>query len=642
MRILGFIMMMTGLLSLLPVQAQAAGELEQQTNYQITAPDQATTGSKVQIGWSGKQAAGNYITIVPPDAAEGEYRQYAYTAEGATLGLSMPVETGVYELRLNSESLGKVLARRSIEVVAAQVELTFPQQVIAGSEVEVGFSGSVDGEDWITIVPAGAAPGTYKSYQYCKEGSPLSLQVPEAAGSYEVRYVSGFQNHTLLAKPITVVASFASLHAEPSGYVGHRLAVQWEGPAGRGDYLSIAQVGASNGSYVSYQFLAQSGNSLELELPVEPGAYEIRYQTGGEHQILARQPIEVVTVATALKVAGPVIAGENFYVDWQGPDGEGDSISIQREDDNASFDWSYTKWRNPIELNAPGKPGHYRLCYMNSKNQILAETSLEVIPGNKPGSLSITGETTAPLSLEGVAVEVVLDASGSMLKRQRGKTRMAVARAALEQMVQKELAEQSEFALRVFGHRQAGSCQSDLEIPLSALDKQVVSQKIDGIHAQNLAKTPIADSLDQVTQDLAGHKGPAIVVLLTDGEETCGGDPKASIQRLIDAGTEVRINVVGFSIGDSGLKRLFQEWAQAGNGVFLDASTPEQLTQRLAQSLHTPFRVVDGAGKVIAQGTMDKEPVTLKAGSYRLEWGSGWGQHREFEIESGQVTTVKI
>jgi hypothetical protein len=642
MRFLGFIMMMTGLLSLLPGQGYATEEKDQQADYEISAPDQATIGSKVQIGWSGKQVTGNYITIVPPSAAEGEYRQYAYTAEGATLGLSMPLETGVYEIRLNSESLGKVLARRSINLVAAHVELTFPLQVIGGSEVEIGFSGAVDGDDWITIVPTGAASGAYESYRYCKEGSPLSLHVPEASGTYEVRYVSGFQNHTLIAKPITVMAAFANLHAEPSGYVGHRLPVQWEGPAGSGDYLSISQVGASNESYVTYQLLAKSGNSLELELPVEPGNYEIRYQTGGEHQILARQPLEVLTVATALKVAGPVKAGENFYVDWKGPDGEGDYISILREEENASIDWSYTKWRNPIELNAPGKPGRYRLCYMNSKHRILAETSLEVIPGSKPGSLSIAGDTTAPLSLEGVAVEVVLDASGSMLKRESGKTRMAMARAALEQMVQNELAEQSEFALRVFGHRQAGSCQSDLEIPLTALDKQVVSQKIGGIHAQNLAKTPIADSLDQVVQDLAGHKGPAIVVLLTDGEETCGGDPKASIQHLIDAGTEVRINVVGFSIGDSGLKRKFQEWAQAGNGVFLDASTPEQLTQRMAQSLHTPFRVVDGAGKVIAQGTMDKEPVALKAGSYRLEWGNGWNQHREFEIQSGQMTRVKI
>jgi surface antigen len=80
MRCLGFIMMMTGLLSLIPGQGYATEEKEQQADYEISAPDQATIGSKVQVGWSGKQVTGNYITIVPPSAAEGEYRQYAYTA----------------------------------------------------------------------------------------------------------------------------------------------------------------------------------------------------------------------------------------------------------------------------------------------------------------------------------------------------------------------------------------------------------------------------------------------------------------------------------------------------------------------------------------------------------------------------------
>jgi hypothetical protein len=642
MRIAGFMLMLTGVLGLLPEQAHAAEELMQQASYQITAPDQARIGSKVQIGWAGKQVSGNYITIVPPDAAEGEYRQFIYTADGTTLGLSMPLETGVYEIRLNSESQGTILARKSIDVVASHIEMSFPQQVPAGSEVEVEFSGTVDGDDWITIVPIGAAPGAFKGYRYCKEGSPLSLQVPETAGAYEVRYVSGFQNHTLLAEPITVVATTATLRAEPSGYVGHRLPVHWQGPAGSGDYLSIAPVGAPDENYVSYRLLAQAADPLELELPAEPGAYEIRYQTGREHLVLARQPVEVVTVASQLKVAGPVTAGENFRVDWQGPDGEGDYISILRDDESKWLYWSYTKWGNPVELMAPDTPGRYRLCYQNRNNRILAETALDVTPGNKPGSLSIVGQTTDISSHDGTAVEVVLDASGSMLKREGGKTRMALALSALEQMVQKELSAKTEFALRVFGHRQAGSCQSDLEIPLSALNKQVVSQKMAGIHAQNLAKTPIAASLDHVAQDLAGHKGPAIVVLLTDGEETCGGDPRASIQRLIDAGTDVRINVVGFSIGDSGLKRLFEAWAQVGNGVFLDASTPEQLTQRMAQSIQTPFHVVDGAGKVVAQGTMDKKPILLKAGSYRLEWGSGWRQHRDIEIQSGQTTRVKI
>jgi hypothetical protein len=152
-------------------------------------------------------------------------------------------------------------------------------------------------------------------------------------------------------------------------------------------------------------------------------------------------------------VTGPVTAGENFRVDWKGPDGAGDYISILRDDENDWLYWSYTKWANPVELKAPDTPGRYRLCYQNRNNRVVAEIALEVTPVNNPVSLSIVGQATGISSLDGTAVEVVLDASGSMLKREGGKTRMALALFALEQMVQKELSAKTEFALRVFGHR---------------------------------------------------------------------------------------------------------------------------------------------------------------------------------------------
>jgi hypothetical protein len=642
MRVAYLVMLVMGLQITLAESACAAEEANGQTNYQILAPDQAKITSKVKIDWLGKQDPGNYITIVSPNASDREYEQFEYTNKGSTLTLFMPIEVGFYEIRLNSERLGRVLARKRIEAVPAHVDMTFPEQVAAGSEIEVEFHGTLDGDDWITIAQADAQPGAYQDYQYCKEGSPTTIHAPEEPGMYEIRYMSGFYKLPLLSKPITVKAASATIRAQPSGKVGHRISVQWEGPAGKNDYLAISSVGASNESYFSYQYLAQAGEPVELMLPIEPGDYEIRYQTGNSHLILARQPIQVISTPTELKLSGPVKAGENFNVNWQGPDGEGDYIAILRNDEKDLNDWSYTKWGNPVELKAPDKPGRYRLCYQNRNHRILVETVLDVTPSTKPGSLSIVAHSTDTSPLKDKAVEVILDASGSMLKREGTKTRMAVARSALEQMVQKELGDKTKFALRVFGHHKAGSCQSDLEIPLSVLDKMEVSQTINRIQAQNLAKTPIADSLDQVVLDLVGHKGPAIVILLTDGEETCSGDPKASIQRLINRGKEVRINVVGFSIGDNGLKRLFKDWAQAGNGVFLDASTPEELTQRMAQSLHPPFRVVNGEGKVIKQGTMDKEPIPLKAGSYQLEWGDKWNQHRSFEIKSGLETNVKI
>jgi Mg-chelatase subunit ChlD len=38
-------------------------------------------------------------------------------------------------------------------------------------------------------------------------------------------------------------------------------------------------------------------------------------------------------------------------------------------------------------------------------------------------------------------------------------------------------------------------------------------------------KTPLAAALERVAADLSEVDGPKIVVLVTDGEETCGGNP---------------------------------------------------------------------------------------------------------------------
>jgi hypothetical protein len=54
---------------------------------------------------------------------------------------------------------------------------------------------------------------------------------------------------------------------------------------------------------------------------------------------------------------------------------------------------------------------------------------------------------------------------------------------------------------------------------------------------------------------------------LTAGEETCGDDPESSIRRQVKSGMAERFDVVGFSFGDLGLKRRFENWAQTGSGV---------------------------------------------------------------------------
>jgi hypothetical protein len=141
---------------------------------------------------------------------------------------------------------------------------------------------------------------------------------------------------------------------------------------------------------------------------------------------------------------------------------------------------------------------------------------------------------------------------------------------------------------------------------------------INQIEPVNLVKTPLGASLEQVANDLAGVEGPKIVVLVTDGEETCEGDPGAAIQSLVAQGIEVQVNIVGFALDDDALRAQVSEWAELGNGTYFDATNAEELDEAIAAAVQAPFRVLDADGNVVATGTVGGNPVELPAGTYTV------------------------
>ena len=55
---------------------------------------------------------------------------------------------------------------------------------------------------------------------------------------------------------------------------------------------------------------------------------------------------------------------------------------------------------------------------------------------------------------------------------------------------------------------------------------------VDKVRSISGAKTAIGASLAVADQDLAAGQGQKLILLITDGEETCGGKPKDEIERL--------------------------------------------------------------------------------------------------------------
>jgi Mg-chelatase subunit ChlD len=241
-----------------------------------------------------------------------------------------------------------------------------------------------------------------------------------------------------------------------------------------------------------------------------------------------------------------------------------------------------------------------------------------------PGSISVSAPVdggTVALA-PGVGVEIILDTSGSMRKFLAGERRIEIAKASLDRLVEEALPEGVPIALRTFGGKgksKLARCGTRLMQPLAPLDRAAMRQLIGRIPVQKKTGTPIAAALSRVAQDLASVTGTRSVVLVTDGDATCGGDPGEAITALREAGIDVAVNIVGFALEDEAVKERMAGWADAGGGHYFDAAGAEELVSALGAALGAPFRVYGPDGEVYEGGTVGGGTIAIDPGTYRVE-----------------------
>ncbi|HKX54699.1 MAG TPA: VWA domain-containing protein, partial [Xanthomonadales bacterium] len=423
------------------------------------------------------------------------------------------------------------------------------------------------------------------------------------------------------SQPIEVQGNEASIQAPAEVPAGAPISFTWQGPGNVQDFITIVPAGAPDKDYDHYVYTRQ-GPSQELLAPEEPGDYELRYLTGQSNTVLARTAFRTTPVHASVHGPESVEAVSTVLVTWEGPGNPQDYVIIQpvgaKVSDSGSY--AYTHRGSELRITAPVKPGNYEYRYVTGQSQrLLASQAVTVTPRNLPGKLRVSDSRSGQDATASSNVVVILDASGSMLQRLDGERRIDIAKASLHQLVSQDLPDNIQFGFRVFGHKEADSCRTDLEIPLAPLNRQQAAASVAGISAMNLAKTPIAATLQQAGGDLAGKSGPSLVILLTDGEETCDGDPAAVITSLRNSGLDVRVNIVGFAIDELMLRESFASWAALGGGQYIDARNAAELSAGLSSAIERPFEVFGADGNQVAAGLVNGLAVELPPGEYRLQ-----------------------
>ena len=227
-------------------------------------------------------------------------------------------------------------------------------------------------------------------------------------------------------------------------------------------------------------------------------------------------------------------------------------------------------------------------------------------------------------------LEIILDASGSMKTLLGAKTRWATAQDVLKEVVSK-LPTDFSVSLRAYGHTlpstDPGTCKDTALIyPLS----QMVGAQPSNLLAAAKAlaprgETPLVYSILQTPGDLK-NAGGGMVILITDGEESCKGDFAAAAKTLKDSGLNLTLNIVGFTLRNVPAQAQLSGLAESTGGHYFSASSGDALTRAvlLAAVDKLPYRILDAAGKEVAKGEAGAAaPHELPPGVYRVIVAAG-------------------
>lgn len=192
---------------------------------------------------------------------------------------------------------------------------------------------------------------------------------------------------------------------------------------------------------------------------------------------------------------------------------------------------------------------------------------------------------------EQLNVQILLDSSGSMGNYIDGKTMMDIAKESIKEFAD-SLPEGANIALRVYGHKGSGSnkdkdlsCKSnELIYELQSYNPSALNDALSQIKPAGW--TPLAKAIDEAKNDLIQYKSENntnIIYLVSDGIETCGGDPIAEAKKLADSDIQPIVNVIGFDLDSDGQKQL-KEVAAAAKGIYSNARNQEELKKELEKA----------------------------------------------------------
>ncbi|MDD3594707.1 MAG: VWA domain-containing protein [Candidatus Gastranaerophilales bacterium] len=199
-------------------------------------------------------------------------------------------------------------------------------------------------------------------------------------------------------------------------------------------------------------------------------------------------------------------------------------------------------------------------------------------------------QSTAPSYEE---ILIILDCSFSMADRLGAETKIQAAKRALNNVLN-QIPSNIRLGLRIYGHKLTflgiGSCTaSELAVPIGPNNTQQIRNVVNAL--KPVGSTPIIYSIKQAVLYDFSPNAKKRIILISDGEETCDGDPCKYALTLVREYKDVKIDVIGFNLNNKNAINQLQCVALTTKANFYNANTAAELYNSLGKTLNVQKEV---------------------------------------------------
>ena len=254
----------------------------------------------------------------------------------------------------------------------------------------------------------------------------------------------------------------------------------------------------------------------------------------------------------------------------------------------------------PIALTQPvaGDTASVKSTDQQNSTGQQSPADIAAISAKQVGARGMTGTSTTEAIKASITpvktqtnIQIIIDASGSMNSPVGNTTKLDAIKSALKNILSTPLPPEitnRKVSLRVFGATspaENNNCtDTQLIYPMSKYDANTFNTALDGIIAQGVV--PMAYALEDAYNDFTESADTTdnLIVMITDGLDSCNGNVLASAERLFSGKSKIMIDIIGFDV-DQAAQDILKKVAQTTSGQFFLARNDVELANALDQAI---------------------------------------------------------